>query len=99
MTHERVDSRDGANVLTENPRILTQIDHARAGCITPEMRTVAQHEGRDPEFIRAGVAEGRIAIPANIHHTALVAHGVGGGLRTKVNGSRSDARLSNDLPP
>lgn len=64
---------------------MTQIDSARAGVITPQMRIVAEHEGRDPEFIREGVAAGRIAIPANIHHTALSPHGVGEGLRTKVN--------------
>ena len=68
-----------------NPAPVTQIDHARAGTVTPAMRTVAEKEGRDPEFIREGVAAGRIAIPANIHHTSLSPEGVGGGLRTKVN--------------
>ena len=46
-----------------NPAPITQIDHARAGTITPAMRAVAEKEGRDPEFIREGVAAGRIAIP------------------------------------
>ena len=64
---------------------MTQIDAARAGTITREMAIVAEKEGRDPEFIREGVAAGRIAIPANIHHTSLSPEGVGGGLRTKVN--------------
>ena len=64
---------------------MTQIDAARAGTITKEMQIVAEKEGREPEFIRAGVAAGRIAIPANIHHVALSPEGVGGGLRTKVN--------------
>ena len=68
-----------------NPAPVTQIDHARAGTVTPAMRTVAEKEGRDPEFIREGVAAGRIAIPANIHHASLSPEGVGGGLRTKVN--------------
>ena len=68
-----------------NPALVTQIDHARAGTVTPAMRTVAEKEGRDPEFIREGVAAGRIAIPANIHHASLSPEGVGGGLRTKVN--------------
>ena len=44
---------------------MTQIDAARAGTITREMAIVAEKEGRDPEFIREGVAAGRIAtIPA-----------------------------------
>ena len=64
---------------------MTQLDAARAGIITPAMEIVAQKEGRDPEFIRAGVAAGRIAIPANIHHKNLSPEGVGQGLKTKVN--------------
>ena len=64
---------------------VTQIDFARAGVVTPQMAEVARKEGRDPEFIRAGVAAGCIAIPANIHHTSLSPEGVGEGLRTKVN--------------
>ena len=67
--------------------LVTQLDYARAGQITPEMRAVAEAERRDPEFIRAGVAAGRIAIPANIRHLekGLVPRGVGAGLFTKVN--------------
>ena len=38
---------------------MTQIDAARAGTITKEMQSVAEKEGREPEFIRAGVAAGR----------------------------------------
>lgn len=64
---------------------MTQIDAARAGTITREMQIVAENENRDPEFIREGVAAGRIAIPANIHHKSLHPSGVGGGLCTKVN--------------
>ncbi len=64
---------------------VTQIDFARAGVVTPQMAEVARKEGRDLEFIRAGVAARRIAIPANIHHTSLSPEGVGEGLRTKVN--------------
>ena len=69
----------------ESSNLITQIDFARAGQITPAMRVVAEKEGRSPEFIREGVAAGRIAIPANIHHASLSPEGVGEGLRTKVN--------------
>ena len=63
------------------------MDFARAGVITDAMRAVAEAEHRDPEFIRAGVAAGRIAIPANVRHLAagLKPAGVGEGLSTKVN--------------
>lgn len=67
--------------------LVTQIDFARAGVVTNAMRAVAEREGHDPEFIRAGVAAGRIVIPANIRHLeyGLKPAGVGAGLSTKVN--------------
>lgn len=81
------------------PRLVTQIDFARAGQITPQMKEVAEREHRDPEYIRERVADGRIAIPANIVHIkkGMRAFGVGEGLSTKVNvnlgisGDKADA--------
>lgn len=73
------------DAMRARSRTVTQIDAARAGDVTPQMRAVARKEGRSPEEIRAGVASGRIAIPANIHHAALSPEGVGEGLCTKVN--------------
>ncbi|MBO8128793.1 MAG: phosphomethylpyrimidine synthase ThiC [Peptococcaceae bacterium] len=64
---------------------MTQMLSALQGIITPEMEKVAREEGRDPEFIRAGVAKGTIVIPANKNHTNLSPVGFGAGLRTKVN--------------
>jgi phosphomethylpyrimidine synthase len=64
---------------------MTQIDAARAGTTTKQMRTVASSEYRDAEFVREGVAAGRIAIPANPAHVGLAPRGFGAGLRTKVN--------------
>lgn len=63
----------------------TQMQRARAGEMTEEMYLVAKEEHVTPEFVRAGVAAGRIAIPANIGHTKRRARGVGAGLRVKVN--------------
>lgn len=81
------------------PKLVTQIDFARAGQITPQMKEVAEREHRDPEYIRERVADGRIAIPANIVHVkkGMRAFGVGEGLSTKVNvnlgisGDKADA--------
>lgn len=81
------------------PKLVTQIDFARAGQITPQMKEVAEREHRDPEYIRERVADGRIAIPANIVHIkkGMRACGVGEGLSTKVNvnlgisGDKADA--------
>lgn len=64
---------------------ITQIDAARSGTITKEMKRVAEKERKTPEEIRARVAAGTIAIPANINHKNLDPEGVGTGLRTKVN--------------
>ena len=81
------------------PKLVTQIDFARAGQITPQMKEVAEREHCDPEYIRERVADGRIAIPANIVHIkkGMRAFGVGEGLSTKVNvnlgisGDKADA--------
>ena len=64
---------------------MTQIDAARAGVITPEMKIVAEKEGLSPEWVRSRVAEGQIAIPANINHKSLSPWGVGDGLSIKIN--------------
>lgn len=64
---------------------MTQLEQARNGSITPEMAAVALAEHREAEFIRQGVASGKIVILANPRHTRLRACGVGAGLRTKVN--------------
>ena len=63
----------------------TQMDAAKRGIITEQMRVVAAKEGMDAELLRQRVAEGKIAIPANKNHTSLSAEGVGQGLRTKIN--------------
>ena len=63
----------------------TQMDAAKRGIITPQMQTVAEKEGVSAEVIRQRVAEGTVAIPANIRHTSLSAEGIGMGLKTKIN--------------
>ena len=63
----------------------TQMDAARKGILTKEIRTVAQKEHRPAEDIRRLTAEGKIAIPANRHHKCLNPEGIGSMLRTKIN--------------
>ncbi|MGN0642327.1 MAG: phosphomethylpyrimidine synthase ThiC [Huintestinicola sp.] len=63
----------------------TQMEAARKGIITPEMKTVAEKEYMTPEAVREKVACGCVAIPANINHRSLSAEGIGSGLRTKIN--------------
>ena len=72
---------------------MTQLELARSGTISPEMKLVAEAEGVAPEFIRQGVAEGNIVIPANRNHKISQYCGIGKGLRVKVNaniGTSSD---------
>lgn len=61
------------------------MDEAKKGVITEEMKAVAEAENVTPEFIRRGVATGRIAIPSNLNRDEVAPVGIGEGLRTKVN--------------
>jgi len=65
--------------------MMTQIDQARQGVITEEMKICAVQEGRDPEFIRAGVADGTIVVIRNNRHGKIPPIAIGKGLRTKIN--------------
>jgi phosphomethylpyrimidine synthase len=49
---------------------MTQLEAARQGIVTPEMRRVAEREAVAVEFIRAEVARGALVIPANVRHLA-----------------------------
>lgn len=72
---------------------MTQLELARQGIISAQMKQVAEQEGVDAEFVRQGVFEGTIVILANAQHRNLVPCGIGQGLRTKVNaniGTSSD---------
>lgn len=63
----------------------TQMDAARKGIITPEMKIVAQKEKMTEEALRELVACGKVVIPANKNHKSLDPEGVGSMLRTKIN--------------
>jgi len=72
---------------------MTQLEMAGQGIISTQMEEVARYEGLEAEFIRQGVADGTIVIPANINHKDLTPRGIGLGLTTKVNanfGTSSD---------
>jgi phosphomethylpyrimidine synthase len=77
----------------------TQLQLARAGEITSQMREVARAEALEPERIRDGVARGTIVIPRNRRRT-FYAVGVGEGMFTKVNAnigtSRSHANIDEE---
>jgi phosphomethylpyrimidine synthase len=70
----------------EEQAFMTQLEAARRGMITDEMRRVAVRENVTPEFIRDEVARGRLVIPANRRHLA----GSGGHEPAAANGTRSE---------
>ena len=72
----------------------TQIRAARAGGTTAAMRAVASDEGYPAEWVRDGVARGRIVIPANVHRRNVRAIGIGRDLRTKVNANIGNSMLA-----
>lgn len=63
----------------------TQLEAARQGCITHEMKIVAKQEGLDVEVLRELIALGQIVIPCNKLHTSIAPQGIGKRLRTKIN--------------
>lgn len=63
---------------------MTQLESARKGVVTPEMRHIAGVEGVSLEELLANVAAGRVTILKNNRHDVKPV-GVGQGLSTKVN--------------
>ena len=75
----------------------TQMDAAKKGIITKEMKVVAEYEGIDVEVIRGLAAEGKVVIPANKNHTRLRPYGIGAKLKTKINVNLGTSRDCLDL--
>lgn len=85
----------------------TQLEHARLGIVTPQMRRVAEREphfemlfpGRGAEAVRDEVAAGRMIIPANHVHLAcgLDAMAIGRASCTKVNANLGASPVSSDI--
>ena len=76
---------------------VTQMHHARAGVVTPEMERVAERERLEPELIRAEVARGRMVIPANVHHASLDPMGIGINARCKINANIGNSSVHSDV--
>ncbi len=65
----------------------TQIEQAREGIITEQIRKVALYEGLSDELVRQRVASGEIVILSHPQRKDQKFVGIGKGLRTKVNAS------------
>ena len=76
---------------------ITQLDHARMGLVTREMRRVAEREPHlTPEQVRDEVAAGRMVIPGNKTHLAgrLDPMAIGRASLTKVNANMGASPVS-----
>jgi phosphomethylpyrimidine synthase len=76
---------------------VTQLEHARLGIVTPQMRRVAEREPHlTPEQVRDEVAAGRLIIPANRIHLQykLDPMAIGRASRTKVNANMGASPVS-----
>ncbi len=79
---------------------VTQLEKARAGIVTPEMRRVAEREPHlSAEQVRDEVAAGRMIIPANIVHLKyrLDPMCIGRASKTKVNANMGASPVSSSM--
>jgi len=78
---------------------MTQLESARAGMITEEMRYLAVREELEPELIRDEVARGRMVIPANIHHLKknLEPMAIGVAARCKINANIGNSAVTSKI--
>lgn len=75
---------------------MTQLEYAKRGTLTPEMKAVAKSECMASKELLKEVAEGRIVIPSNRLRKKSKLCGIGKGLRTKINANiGTSADLSN----
>jgi phosphomethylpyrimidine synthase len=77
---------------------ITQLEHARAGNVTPEMEFVAKRELLEANLVREEVAAGRMVIPANRVHLAgrLEPMCIGIAASCKVNANIGNSAVTSD---
>ncbi|ASI98419.1 phosphomethylpyrimidine synthase ThiC [Thermococcus celer] len=71
---------------------MTQLEDARRGTVTEEMRFVAEREGISAEKLRRSVARGRTVIFRNVRHDWVKPVAVGETVRVKVNANVGTSR-------
>ena len=75
----------------------TQMDAARQGIVTEEMKVVAEKENIDVKELMSLMAKGQVIIPANKNHKCLSPNGIGSKLHTKINVNLGTSRDCVDL--
>jgi phosphomethylpyrimidine synthase len=78
---------------------MTQIESARSGIVTDQMRYVAQREELDAELVREETARGRMVIPANKVHLqkTLEPMGIGVACRCKINANIGNSAVTSKI--
>ena len=71
--------------MHEEINLTTQMEEAKKGNLTEEMRIIAEEEDVSPEKLRRRIAEGTVIITRNVKRENVHPIGIGEGLRTKVN--------------
>jgi phosphomethylpyrimidine synthase len=97
VVFEQADGTRRRVVCPKDFEPITQLEHARLGTITPQMRRVAEREGHlTPEQVRDEVAAGRMVIPANKTHLQyqLDPMAIGRASRTKINANMGASPVS-----
>ena len=75
----------------------TQMDAAKQGIVTEEMKKVAAKENIAVEELVKLIAKGQVIIPANKNHKCIDPNGIGDRLRTKINVNLGTSRDCMDL--
>ena len=75
----------------------TQMEAAKNGFVTEEMKIVAKNENVSEEFLLEKIAKGEIVIPRNKNHNSISPEGIGTGLKTKINVNLGISKDLNDL--
>lgn len=65
--------------------MVTQLDFAKAGIVTEEMKRAVEGEPVSAEALRESIAAGHTVLPKNINRTFPIIRAIGRGLKTKIN--------------
>lgn len=75
----------------------TQMEAAKHGFVTDEMKIVAEKEGVSTDYLLEKIAIGEVIIPRNKNHNSISPEGIGTGLKTKINVNLGISKDINDM--
>lgn len=75
----------------------TQMEAAKHGFVTDEMKIVAEKEGVSTDYLLEKITIGEIIIPRNKNHNSISPEGIGTGLKTKINVNLGISKDINDM--